>query len=335
VNFLNANISDQYPGLVPQRNKYIANVGPFKLTGGIVSSPIPNWNYIFSGTENVNFSSATPLNYNPVSLGKDICTSSTLLPLAETREVAAGDVVRNTKTYSANANEFKHWDKKHAYLHLHTNPAELSLGLPTDTEFQDFYSQEQDSSTGKLQTIYDFIEAEDLSNANLTNTNLLPEDAQESNSKTVNQVWLKVIAGDTLNSSDTSALTTIAWTDPFLGGEAVYSARVILDIDPSLSGITRSFENLNATNTLDELNFSLGINAYPNPASDILTIEIDEIENVISQLIIIDGLGRKIYESKAEYINQIDVKSFNSGIYVAFVKAEGTTLNRIKFTIQH
>ncbi len=44
--------------------------------------------------------------------------------------------------------ENKHWDKRHAYLHLHTNSAELSLGTSADIDFQNFYLTETPTNTG-------------------------------------------------------------------------------------------------------------------------------------------------------------------------------------------
>jgi hypothetical protein len=80
------------------------------------------------------------------------------------------------------------------------------------------------------------------------------------------------------------------------------------------------------------------LTAYPTPASDLLTIEIDRIDQSTAQtLVIFDALGRKIEElpiSPFQSIIRVDVKLYKNGLYLGYLGNNRTITGTIKFSVQ-
>jgi hypothetical protein len=91
------------------------------------------------------------------------------------------------------------------------------------------------------------------------------------NRKTVNGIYLNLLTnGGELSSQDSLSLLNIALITPYLGGDAVYSARVLLDIDAMDYGISyRGDGSTIQANTPGNL-----VKVYPNPVQNALYIDI-------------------------------------------------------------
>ncbi len=80
------------------------------------------------------------------------------------------------------------------------------------------------------------------------------------------------------------------------------------------------------------------LTAYPTPATDLLTIEIERIDQSTAQtLAIFDALGRKIDEftiSPFQSIIRVDVKSYKNGLYLGCLRNNQTITGRVKFSVQ-
>ncbi len=220
-------------------------------------------------------------------------------------------------------------------MRLHTTSAELNLGTSADIDFQNFYTSESGLTSGTREQITDLVGANNIAGALTINSLFVPSDLIEYNNKTITDIWLRHLSGDTLTNVDSTNLISIAYSDPFLNGEAVYMARVILDIDPTISGTTRNASIEDTSEELINLNKILGISIYPNPANDNLMIILDEIRTGKNELIIYDDLGKLILSRTPEFSNIIDLQNFNNGIYLLVIKNEGNQINQIKFVVNH
>ena len=100
---------------------------------------------------------------------------------------------------------------------------------------------------------------------------------------------------------------------PYIGGDAVYSARVILGIDPDDDGMDYRFALQDNEQTTKN-----GVKIYPNPAKNSITIEfIKEENNFENAYFEIYGIiGNKLASIKlSNTINTVSTEQFDSGIY--------------------
>ena len=79
---------------------------------------------------------------------------------------------------------------------------------------------------------------------------------------------------------------------------------------------------------------TFGFNAFPNPASDILSI--NYITNNSSKIELKNALGQLVYEKQfsGNIYEQIDLKSFDNGCYLLLHTEQGETTNK-KVMINH
>jgi broad specificity polyphosphatase/5'/3'-nucleotidase SurE len=62
---------------------------------------------------------------------------------------------------------------------------------------------------------------------------------------------------------------------------------------------------------------------YPNPAKDLLNINIPYLQSFT----IIDVSGKTVFNSTNKNLNQIDLSKYETGVYIIKVKTEKTTFN--------
>ena len=104
----------------------------------------------------------------------------------------------------------------------------------------------------------------------------------------------------------------IALLTPWVGGEAVYSARILLGIDPDLHGIAYRLQK-DSTKS----NISDKVKLYPNPTNSNITLQFtNTIEGNIS-IKVIDILGKTLIEDnyKASNTILINLDNLKSGVY--------------------
>jgi len=74
------------------------------------------------------------------------------------------------------------------------------------------------------------LQQEDNTGAIIVNSSITPENLSESNQQLFNEVFFSTWAEyiDTLDANQQAILEFIAYQNPYSGGDAVYSARVML-----------------------------------------------------------------------------------------------------------
>ena len=88
------------------------------------------------------------------------------------------------------------------------------------------------------------------------------------------------------------------------------------------------------TNTVlnnDQFNSTVGINAYPNPTSESLTVSIADYKGSNLSISLIDITGKEVYnETVKDFVNEktISLKTLQSGIYILKLKGENVSESR-------
>ncbi|RRO23895.1 T9SS type A sorting domain-containing protein, partial [Flavobacteriaceae bacterium 14752] len=87
------------------------------------------------------------------------------------------------------------------------------------------------------------------------------------------------------------------------------------------------------TTTLSNDDFELsGLSIYPNPANDILNINLGQNSSQIENLTLFDLNGRQVYQKQFEdnqtQESQIDVSQLSNGVYLLTVKTENNQFDR-------
>jgi len=157
-----------------------------------------------------------------------------------------------------------------------------------------------------------------------------PQQLIHQNRKTVMKIYLKTFAQDKeLDSAQTAQLMDIALMTPYIGGDAVYSARVMLGIDPDDYGVPY---RLIETETQIE---KKSIKVYPNPANDNVTVELMGYDNLQYAEIQIYGLvGNLIFNKKiTENVSNVSVAELKSGLYFYNVIVNNNCIAKEKLII--
>jgi hypothetical protein len=202
----------------------------------------------------------------------------------------------------------------------------------TDEEMNNLFS---DTTLNNDSTLF----AQQINEARTANALINSTENAQINLRTINRIYLDIVEGDDtlLPQTDYDFVETLALSCPFVEGEAVYKARSILamfqtgiDYDDraicaavgQYKGGTNHFaeENKMMEEEFNKLHqFATNpILLYPNPATEMVTVEYQLAIGETGILNFYDLTGRKI--KTIELTNniariQIDIKQFNQGVY--------------------
>ena len=211
--------------------------------------------------------------------------------------------------------------QKEVLEELYNNPSLMNLGTADDSYLTNFYNSAMATNLGAFVQIKNYIGQNDHSGAEDINSTVTPDNLIEQNEKLANEIYLLTWAKGQylLSLEQMETLTDIAEQNPISGGPAVYTARVMMDVDfndfapdeaPRLSGNVQEMpEHI--------------VNIYPNPTSGetILTCELFENEN--GTLEIFDMLGNlqmKYILKEGENTIVINMNHLASGIYLSKIR---------------
>jgi hypothetical protein len=188
--------------------------------------------------------------------------------------------------------------------------------IPEDVVYQSFYNTMDAGIIGEKEYITSLIRDEDYINGltaviAMTDTNLI-----EYNFKVVNEIYLNCCISDTSEMTEAQILTleNIAYQLPLFGGNAVYQARAILNLE-----LIDDYSNLRFRNIKNETLTAVKSNIfYPNPAKNEISINyncgnecIVEIYDLTGSLVLI-----KMFDNKT-----LSVKTLVSGSYIFKLKS--------------
>ena len=115
-------------------------------------------------------------------------------------------------------------------------------------------------------------------------------------------------------------LTDIAYLDPYTNGDAVYTARVMMNINPDNADVKSALippKQEVKPNT---------VHVYPNPAKETVTIAFDQPISNDGVIEIWSIVGNKLLSStisKSALQQNVNISSLTSGIYFYVIKVNG------------
>ena len=180
-------------------------------------------------------------------------------------------------------------------------------------------------------------------NSNEKNASIAPTNVIETNRKSVNEIYINTWANNIFEFDplQISALTEIANQKPIEGGDAVYSARVLLNLEihDELTGSSKmEIRGLDSGEDIIERTRSFyGIGKiYPNPLKDEATIDYQLEDNQIGIVEIYNVIGKRIaaYNLNASQNHLvINTAGVESGIYICKAVVNGKAVYADKLVI--
>ncbi|MEI6822775.1 MAG: T9SS type A sorting domain-containing protein [Bacteroidota bacterium] len=271
--------------------------------------------------------------------GNSLCTETgqtgpvgPISTLAE-RETQLGQIVRNQLIYDTLQSQYTAMAREYAYLLLANDTTIINMGDTSDYVYQAFYTTMQTSDAAHTLNAREAMYENKLDIAQQELNMIADTNAVNHNRIIVDNIYLNTWAQNNyeLTKEQSGILYDIAYLDPNANGDAVYTARVMLNIDPDdvevKSAIFIQHPKEVTPNT---------VHVYPNPAKETITIAFD-------QAILNDGIveiwsivGNKLLSTsipKATAQQRVDVSSLTSGIYFYVVKINGDKLSSGKLII--
>lgn len=171
------------------------------------------------------------------------------------------------------------------------------------------------TSTGLLYQVENNIKTGDFVSAQTYNTSVTPTNNADDASKQVNSIYINYLLTDSISPADSAVLNTFAYSDALIYGDAVYSARVLLRIDPSDGGVSlRAMKPAEVASTSDDNKISI----YPNPTTGMVNVVVDSMDSY--DLKVVD-LSSKLFCSKSISTQQytLDLSALENGMYFIVV----------------
>jgi hypothetical protein len=235
--------------------------------------------------------------------------------------------------------ESKHWYNKYAYRQLNQNTSLITLNLPNDTLYQNFYANHNASNTRLIRGIEYAAQLGDTVMINDSCSSLQCSNTIEHNIKTVYRIYSNSYLphGGTLTNGDSTVLVSIALADPAIEGPAVYTARAMLNLEQHyFSGNPQRTAQSGLT---DNVIPAATVDVFPNPADDAISIVLNTQEssgNVTVKLI--DLSGREVLsESHPESNGKIslNVSSVEAGTYLLSIFRNGANVSCQPIVVSH
>ncbi|MFT4971359.1 MAG: hypothetical protein ACI9JY_000558 [Saprospiraceae bacterium] len=165
----------------------------------------------------------------------------------------------------------------------------------------------------------------------------------EKNALIVNTIYLETLNASDENmysSSQAAELKSIAFQCPLSGGDAVYIARGMLGMTSNFdnSAMCNSSQNSVAPLVNNTTVAATTFSAYPNPASDKLTVTFEEGLSVNGEISIVNIVGQIVKSFKiteGEISMDISLESVDNGIYLLQLRTDNqpiqaTTIKVVK-----
>ena len=256
-----------------------------------LTNPLPQWHYRNgSAVYNAELTSTQEIEYFPGATGSNNCSwynpgpdseTETTLPIEKYRIIAEGDY-----TYPVYDEEYKHREKKKLYRTLRKNPSLYT----NQSILENFVAQMDNSPLKNLLDVSEKMSLGEFEEALAENQQILSDKQFILNRKTVNHIYLNLLKnGGELSPADSLTLRSIALTTPFISGDAVYSARVLLDIDAQDYGI--AYRGDGSTLKADEAQI---VNVYPNPVENQWHIDLLSPQSEPVYLKVYSLMGREV-----------------------------------------
>ena len=224
-------------------------------------------------------------------------------------------VINNTMIYSSAIEKYN--THRHTLNNVRKNNL-VSLGLPNDSDYSLYHTFQMNSNIGKLQSIEEAFENNDFLLADTVLQSFVDTNLIEMNLKFVFSMYVKIMKGETLSSTELSNLNTLAFADPIANGYAVVSAAVLLDLDiPWPTAVVRENESFNLNKYSD-----INVLIYPNPFHDKFYVSISSIDENKSYSVSVFNIMGKVILSKqvSAPLFEIDLTTYGNAVYFVEIK---------------
>ena len=244
-------------------------------------------------------------------------------------------IVQDLDPLVNNIAQTRYINKNQVYRMLRNDPS-LLVG---STVLDSFYTASIGTAPETFAAIEDDISTGDVANSTIKTAGLSPSNAIENNYKVFYDTYLKQ-QSDTISSTDSTNLVTIAQGCPYLDGEVVYQARAFYNsifmtntvFEDNCTGGTRSFQTEVNTPKKDSYN----VNIYPNPTPGEFTIQLNGSDNIQFSVQIMDMQGRSIFKGTSDNHILTLKPDAENGVYLVHITNLITNETFIKkLVIQH
>jgi hypothetical protein len=221
------------------------------------------------------------------------------------------------------------------YSYLYDNQQVISLGTKSDFIYSSVYNWLDKSNIGQLKKFENAVFAGDTILSAKLLQSFSPVNQLELMKMEVLQVYNKTWSKGIFHfsSSDSATLYSIAYQNPNQSGSAVYLARNMLGltlVDLGQNTVAKQ-SKISQSNT-SKASHKPDIKVYPNPANELLYIELPEISRDYC-IRIYTIFGQEIINVKAngETTLKVDISNLNSGIYIYSIYQNGLLINNDRF----
>jgi hypothetical protein len=236
---------------------------------------------------------------------------------AEEREELYGKILREEINYTALFETYSDYDKSTLYKILESDTTLRNLGDTGDVKYQTFYNLIKYSNIGKITDFEYKLMNNELAEAKQLNSSLVNTSQVEEYRKIVNDIYLNTFAIGyyTLTQEQVSTLQQIADVTPWEGGDAVYIARYMLNIEQD--NVRPAYVVHPHTNPSPDVEQTVTL--YPNPAKDEVTLTFAKVPVGSFTFKVYDITGREIINRKLStklLTAEVKLANLYKGIYV-------------------
>ena len=252
----------------------------------------------------------------------------------EAREVALGQIVRDEKYYGFLEEEYKAKDREYVYAILREDPSIMNMGGADDNVYLQFYNDAYNSDIERVLQMREEMYEQNLELAREKLSQIADDSSINTNRRIVDNIYIDSWASGIYDftQAQENALSTVANLPAYAGGDAVYTARVMLNIDPMDIGVDYAKPPQNKPQIAKEN----PVKVFPNPASSQLTIAFSDIISNDAVIEIYGNMGNLVLSENmhaGNYTKAIDVSKLNSGLYFYNISLNGTKVTSGKLTI--
>lgn len=134
-----------------------------------------------------------------------------------------------------------------------------------------------------------------------------------------------------INDGEQGKLTVDITPDEFVGGSGHYRYYVTNDGINYLDSVDVI---LNSSLSVKEVKQDVSFTIAPNPATDLISINLNGVEN--GSIKIVDVLGNVVYKDASFFSSKkIDVSNFKNGIYFVMIESNGIKTMTRKVVVRH
>ncbi len=216
----------------------------------------------------------------------------------------------------------------------------MKLGTDYDNDLSAFYDSVKGTNIAELLVIDSLILMNDTVQANITNTNITPDNLSETNDQLITEIYLHTWATDEFVAFDGDQLNTllnVAYQNPLSGGDAVYDARVLLGLDlDDFYAEDEARLSKSTTPNSDQVSTHFG-KIIPNPNNGTMQFmyKLDDGERAKIEIYDVKGHLMKFYALQSDQtLQNIEMTDVDCGIYFYRFTVEDRIVLSDKIVIQ-